>query len=54
LITIGYPAGVLPGVVLAMTLSAPVRWRISHVNRAQGGEIAKTLSSPCPRSRCHS
>ena len=43
-----FTGGLLPGVVLAITLSALVWWRyrgedLSHVKRASGGEIIKTF-----------
>src|SRR6202158_2757308 len=45
--------GVLPGVVLAITLSALVWWRyraedLSHVKRAKGGEIARSFVIALP------
>src|SRR5882762_3235145 len=48
-----FTGGLLPGVVLAITLSALVWWRyrgedLSHVKRAQGGEIVKTLVIALP------
>jgi tripartite ATP-independent transporter DctM subunit len=48
-----FTGGLLPGVVLAITLSALVWWRyrgedLSHVKRAKGGEIAKTLVVALP------
>jgi tripartite ATP-independent transporter DctM subunit len=48
-----FTGGLLPGVVLAITLSALVWWRyrgedLSHVKRAKGGEIAKTLVIALP------
>jgi tripartite ATP-independent transporter DctM subunit len=48
-----FTGGLLPGVVLAITLSALVWWRyrgedLSHVKRAKGGEIAKTLIIALP------
>jgi tripartite ATP-independent transporter DctM subunit len=48
-----FTGGLLPGVVLAITLSALVWWRyrgedLSHVKRAKGGEIAKTLFIALP------
>jgi tripartite ATP-independent transporter DctM subunit len=48
-----FTGGLLPGVVLAITLSALVWWRyrgedLSHVTRAKGGEIAKTLVIALP------
>jgi tripartite ATP-independent transporter DctM subunit len=48
-----FTGGLLPGVVLAITLSALVWWRyrgedLSHVRRAKGGEIAKTLVIALP------
>jgi tripartite ATP-independent transporter DctM subunit len=48
-----FTGGLLPGVVLAITLSALVWWRyrgedLSHVRRAGGGEIAKTLVIALP------
>jgi tripartite ATP-independent transporter DctM subunit len=48
-----FTGGLLPGVVLAMTLSALVWWRyrgedLSHVKRARGGEILKTFAVALP------
>jgi tripartite ATP-independent transporter DctM subunit len=48
-----FTGGLLPGVVLAITLSALVWWRyrgedLGHVRRAKGGEIAKTLIIALP------
>src|SRR6266850_5848005 len=48
-----FTGGLLPGVVLAITLSALVWWRyrgedLSHVTRASGGEIVKTLGIALP------
>ena len=48
-----FTGGLLPGVVLAVTLSALVWWRyrgedLSHVKRAKGGEIVKTLVIALP------
>jgi tripartite ATP-independent transporter DctM subunit len=48
-----FTGGLLPGVVLAITLSALVWWRyrgedLSHVKRAKGGQIAKTLVIALP------
>jgi tripartite ATP-independent transporter DctM subunit len=48
-----FTGGLLPGVVLAITLSALVWWRyrgedLSHVRRAKGGEIAKTFVIALP------
>jgi tripartite ATP-independent transporter DctM subunit len=48
-----FTGGLLPGVVLAVTLSALVWWRyrgedLSHVKRAKGGEIAKSLVIALP------
>src|SRR5580692_7202093 len=48
-----FTGGLLPGVVLAITLSALVWWRyrsedLSHVSRASGGEIAKTFVIALP------
>jgi tripartite ATP-independent transporter DctM subunit len=48
-----FTGGLLPGVVLAITLSALVWWRyrsedLSHVRRASGGEIAKTFVIALP------
>jgi tripartite ATP-independent transporter DctM subunit len=48
-----FTGGLLPGVVLAITLSALVWWRyrgedLSHVQRAGGGQIAKTLVIALP------
>jgi tripartite ATP-independent transporter DctM subunit len=48
-----FTGGLLPGVVLAITLSALVWWRyrgedLSHVRRAKGGEIVKTLIVALP------
>jgi tripartite ATP-independent transporter DctM subunit len=48
-----FSGGLLPGVVLAVTLSALVWWRyrgedLSHVKRAKGGEIAKTFVIALP------
>src|SRR5947199_2885867 len=48
-----FTGGLLPGVVLAITLAALVWWRyrgedLSHVKRAKGGEIAKTLVIALP------
>jgi tripartite ATP-independent transporter DctM subunit len=48
-----FTGGLLPGVVLAITLSALVWWRyrredLSHVKRASGGEILKTLIIALP------
>jgi tripartite ATP-independent transporter DctM subunit len=48
-----FTGGLLPGVVLAITLSALVWWRyrdedLSHVSRASGGQIAKTFVIALP------
>jgi tripartite ATP-independent transporter DctM subunit len=48
-----FTGGLLPGVVLAITLSALVWWRyrgedLSHVKRAKGSEIASTLAIALP------
>jgi tripartite ATP-independent transporter DctM subunit len=48
-----FTGGLLPGVVLALTLSALVWWRyrhedLSHVTRASAGEIAKTFVVALP------
>jgi tripartite ATP-independent transporter DctM subunit len=48
-----FTGGLLPGVVLAITLSALVWWRyrdedLSHVTRASGGEIAKAFVIALP------
>jgi tripartite ATP-independent transporter DctM subunit len=48
-----FTGGLLPGVVLAITLSALVWWRyrgedLSHVKRASGGEIAKSFAIALP------
>src|SRR5215470_15038364 len=48
-----FTGGLLPGVVLAITLSALVWWRyrnedLSHVRRASGGEIASTFIIALP------
>jgi tripartite ATP-independent transporter DctM subunit len=48
-----FTGGLLPGVVLAITLSALVWWRyrsedLSHVRRATAGEIAKTFVIALP------
>jgi len=48
-----FTGGLLPGVVLAITLSALVWWRyrsedLSHVKRAKGGEIARTFLIALP------
>jgi tripartite ATP-independent transporter DctM subunit len=48
-----FTGGLLPGVVLAITLSALVWWRyrnedLSHVRRASGGEIARTFIIALP------
>src|SRR6202020_1638355 len=48
-----FTGGLLPGVVLAITLSALVWWRyrgedLSHVTRATGGEIARSLVIALP------
>jgi len=48
-----FTGGLLPGVVLAITLSALVWWRyrnedLGHVSRASGGEIAKTFVIALP------
>jgi tripartite ATP-independent transporter DctM subunit len=48
-----FTGGLLPGVVLAITLSALVWWRyrgedLSHVKRARGGEILKTFAVALP------
>ncbi len=48
-----FTGGLLPGVVLAITLSALVWWRyrnedLSHVRRARGGEIAKAFVIALP------
>jgi tripartite ATP-independent transporter DctM subunit len=48
-----FTGGLLPGVVLAITLSALVWWRyrdedLSHVTRARAGEIAKTFVIALP------
>ena len=48
-----FTGGLLPGVVLAITLSALVWWRyrredLSHVKRASGGDIAKTFVIALP------
>ncbi len=55
-----FTGGLLPGAVLAITLSALVWWRyrgedLSHVTRAAAGEVDPARSSsPCPRWRCRS
>ena len=51
-----FTGGLLPGVVLAITLSALVWWRyrdedLSHVTRASGGEIATHLRHRPARAR---
>jgi tripartite ATP-independent transporter DctM subunit len=48
-----FTGGLLPGVVLAITLSALVWWRyrdedLSHVTRARGSEVAKTFVVALP------
>ena len=48
-----FTGGLLPGVVLAITLSALVRWRyrsedLSHVKRAKGGEIIRSFVVALP------
>jgi tripartite ATP-independent transporter DctM subunit len=48
-----FTGGLLPGVVLAITLSALVWWRyrgedLSHVRRAKGGEIIRTFVIALP------
>jgi tripartite ATP-independent transporter DctM subunit len=48
-----FTGGLLPGVVLAITLSALVWWRyrgedLSHVKRAKGGEIIRTFVIALP------
>jgi len=48
-----FTGGLLPGVVLAITLSALVWWRyrgedLSHVKRATGGEVARSLVIALP------
>jgi tripartite ATP-independent transporter DctM subunit len=48
-----FTGGLLPGVVLAITLSALVWWRyrsedLSHVRRASGGEVARALVIALP------
>jgi tripartite ATP-independent transporter DctM subunit len=48
-----FTGGLLPGVVLAITLSALVWWRyrdedLSHVSQASGGQIAKTFVIALP------
>jgi tripartite ATP-independent transporter DctM subunit len=48
-----FTGGLLPGVVLAITLSALVWWRyraedLSHVKRAKGGEIARSFVIALP------
>jgi tripartite ATP-independent transporter DctM subunit len=48
-----FTGGLLPGVVLAITLSALVWWRyrnedLSHVSRATGGEVAKAFVISLP------
>jgi tripartite ATP-independent transporter DctM subunit len=48
-----FTGGLLPGVVLAITLSALVWWRyrgedLSHVSRASGGQVAKTFVIALP------
>jgi tripartite ATP-independent transporter DctM subunit len=48
-----FTGGLLPGVVLAITLSALVWWRyrgeaLSHVKRAKGGEIVRTFAIALP------
>jgi tripartite ATP-independent transporter DctM subunit len=48
-----FTGGLLPGVVLAITLSALVWWRyrnedLSHLRRASGGEIARTFIIALP------
>jgi tripartite ATP-independent transporter DctM subunit len=48
-----FTGGLLPGVVLAITLSALVWWRyrdenLSHVKRARGGEVAKAFLIALP------
>jgi tripartite ATP-independent transporter DctM subunit len=48
-----FTGGLLPGLVLAVTLSALVWWRyrnedLSHVRRASGGEIARTFVIALP------
>jgi len=53
-----FTGGLLPGVVLATTLSALVWWRyrdedLSHARRAGGGEIAKAFVIALP-ARCPS
>ena len=54
-----FTGGLLPGVVLAITLSTLVWWRyrgedLGHVKRATGGEIVRSFLSPCPRWHCPS
>ncbi len=54
-----FTGGLLPGVVLAITLCTLVWWRyrdedLRHVSRASGGEILRALLSPCPHWRCPS
>jgi tripartite ATP-independent transporter DctM subunit len=48
-----FTGGLLPGVVLAITLSALVWWRyrgedLSHVKRAKGGEVARSFVIALP------
>jgi len=48
-----FTGGLLPGVVLAITLSALVWWRyrnedLSHVKRAKGGEVVRTFVVALP------
>jgi tripartite ATP-independent transporter DctM subunit len=48
-----FTGGLLPGVVLAITLSALVWWRyrdedLSHVRKASGGQIARTFAIALP------
>jgi tripartite ATP-independent transporter DctM subunit len=48
-----FTGGLLPGVVLAITLSALVWWRyrgedLSHVKRARGGEVARSFIVALP------
>ena len=48
-----FTGGLLPGVVLAITLSALVWWRyrsedLSHVKRARGGEVVRTFVVALP------
>jgi tripartite ATP-independent transporter DctM subunit len=48
-----FTGGLLPGVVLAITLSALVWWRyrnedLSHVKRARGGEVVRTFVIALP------